>query len=67
MRAAEGGRLDQVRALLAAGADVDAELSHGHTALMLAAGEGHVEIVKVLLVALWKLNRVYQSSMLCPN
>jgi cytohesin len=40
-----------VRALLAAGADVDAKLSHGHTALMLAAGEGHLEIVKALLAA----------------
>jgi ankyrin repeat protein len=51
MRAAESGRLAEVRALLAARADVNASLRAGHTALMLAATEGHLEIVKALLAA----------------
>jgi len=51
MRAAESGSLAEVRALLAARADVNARLPGGQTALMLAATEGHLEIVKALLAA----------------
>lgn len=51
MRAAENGRVDEVRALLASGVDVNAKLGAGHTALMFAANEGHLEIVKALLAA----------------
>jgi uncharacterized protein len=51
MRAAEGGRLKEVRSLLASGVDVNATLGYGGTALMLAASEGHLEIVKALLAA----------------
>jgi ankyrin repeat protein len=38
-----------VQALLAAGADVNARGSHGRTALMMAAGYGYTEIVRILL------------------
>lgn len=52
MRAAESGNIHEVRALLKAGADVNAAWpTWGHTALMFAAGEGHLEIVKALLAA----------------
>ena len=52
MLAAGTGRVDEVRRLLATGADVNAKLEGlGVTALMLAAGGGHVEVVKVLLKA----------------
>ncbi len=49
MRAAENGRVEEVRTLLAAAVDVNARLGAGQTALMLAANEGHLEIVKALL------------------
>lgn len=51
IRAAESGRLREVRALLASGTDVNARAGAGHTALMFAANEGHLEIVKALLAA----------------
>lgn len=51
MTAAERGQLHRVRALLAAGAEVDARTSVSITALALAAGAGHLEVVKVLLRA----------------
>ena len=52
MRAAEAGRLDEVRSLLKAGADVNESLPGiGLTALMIGAGRGDLEMVKVLLAA----------------
>jgi ankyrin repeat protein len=51
MRAAEGGRLHTVRALLKKGADVNAKDIFGGTALMAAASRGHFEMVKALLSA----------------
>lgn len=51
MRAAEGGNINQVRALLQSGADVNEASGLGHTALMLAAGRDHLEIVQTLLGA----------------
>ena len=52
MRAAESGDIDQVRALIKRGADVNAAWPNWRiTALMLAAGEGHVAVVKALLQA----------------
>src|SRR5215216_848116 len=52
MRAAEGGNLVQLRALLDKGADVNHPAPPwGHTALMLAAGKDQLEVVKILLTA----------------
>jgi uncharacterized protein len=50
MQAAEGGNIDQVRALLQSGADVN-EARGSVTALMLAASRDHLEIVQTLLRA----------------
>ena len=49
--AAMKGNLDEVRALLASGADVNAPQGDGMTALHWAAENGRVEIVKTLLFA----------------
>ena len=50
MLAANTGRVDAVRALLAHGAEIDAtEPERGQTALMWAVVEGHTEVVKLLL------------------
>jgi ankyrin repeat protein len=52
MRAAEAGNPSDVRRLLKEGVDVNEKLDGiGLTALMLAAGRGHLEVVKVLLEA----------------
>jgi len=52
MRAAEGGNLVQVRALLDKGADVNHPVAYWSlTALMLAAGKDQLEVVKILLKA----------------
>jgi hypothetical protein len=50
LRAAEAGRTDEVRALLAAGEDPNRTDASGHwTALTLAAGAGHLETMRALL------------------
>lgn len=49
LRAAQDGRLSQVRACLAVGADVNAQTLEGWTPLMLAAIKGHTDIVRALL------------------
>ncbi|KAL4617467.1 KN motif and ankyrin repeat domain-containing protein 1-like [Arapaima gigas] len=49
MLAVSHGRMDMVKALLACGADVNAQDDEGSTALMCASEHGHVEIVKLLL------------------
>ena len=51
MLAAGSGRLDEVRSLLKAGAEVNRKGPLGFTALTLATGAGHLEVVKVLLGA----------------
>src|SRR6185437_3089757 len=53
MRAAEAGRVDEVRRLLQRGADVNEKLADvgGLTALMVAARRGRLEVVKILLQA----------------
>ena len=53
LRAAEAGRVNEVRRLLASGANVNATSSElgGLTALILASMRGHLEIVKLLLKA----------------
>ncbi len=48
MTAASTGHTETVKALLAAGADVNATSEKGGTALMGAAMEGHTEIVQLL-------------------
>lgn len=45
------GNLGNVKALLAAGADVNALSTRGISALIAASGQGHLEIVKTLLEA----------------
>lgn len=49
MLAVSHGRLEMVRLLLEAGADVNCQDEDGSTALMCASEHGHVDIVKVLL------------------
>ena len=51
MQAADDGDIDQVRALLRNGADVNEAKGSGHTALMLAASRDNLEIVQTLLRA----------------
>ena len=47
--AARAGELEQVRELIESGLPVDAEDRYGATALLMAAGNGHVEVVEWLL------------------
>jgi ankyrin repeat protein len=49
--ASAGGDLEQVRALLAAGAKADHQASSGYTALMGAARAGQIEVIEALLEA----------------
>lgn len=45
------GNLENVKALIAAGADINAVSAKGISALIAASGQGHLEIVKTLLEA----------------
>lgn len=49
MLAVSHGRLDMVRMLMEAGADVNMRDEDGSTALMCASEHGHTEIVKLIL------------------
>jgi uncharacterized protein len=49
--AARDGRVEDLRQLLAAGADVNAIDARGKTALMVASCRGHTEIVTALIAA----------------
>ena len=49
--AAYSGDIKEVKALIAAGADVNAKNNYGFTALMEAALMGHTEIAKALIAA----------------
>lgn len=51
LAAAHAGDADQLKTLLAAGADLAATNEDGETALMLAAHAGHLDAVKALLAA----------------
>ncbi|CAE7325157.1 unnamed protein product [Symbiodinium necroappetens] len=48
MRAAEDGRLDDVKDFVERGEDVNAKSKAGYTAMMWAASNGHLEVVKYL-------------------
>ena len=50
-KAAEAGNIEAVKQHLAAGADVNAKLDRGYTALHYAAHEGHKEIAQLLIAA----------------
>ncbi|MDH5726788.1 MAG: ankyrin repeat domain-containing protein, partial [Nitrospira sp.] len=50
-QAAGSGNVAQVQALLAAGADVNAKMPDGSTALMAASTNDHVVVVQALLAA----------------
>jgi len=52
----ETGNVEEVKRLLAAGADVNAMTKDGMTALMLASKNGHSEVVKLLLAAKANVN-----------
>ena len=56
INAAGRGDLSQVKALLAAKADVNDDAGRGITALMVASQNGHREIVQALLVAKANVN-----------
>lgn len=49
VKAATNGRIEEVRTLLQKGADLNAQVGHGYSALMLASGNGQEEVVKLLL------------------
>ncbi len=52
MHAARSGRVEAVRALAQAGADLDAQEGwNGQSALMWSAAEGHVPVVEILIAA----------------
>jgi len=55
--AARGGDVEEIKALIDQGLDIDCELKYGATALMLAAARGQDEVVRVLLAAGAKVNR----------
>jgi ankyrin repeat protein len=55
-RAVTGCDIESIRRLLRAGADVDARNKYGQTALMLAAHQGHSEVVEELVSAGANLN-----------
>jgi ankyrin repeat protein len=48
-QAAYHGDVVELRRLVAAGVNVDAQDAHGHTALIWAAGAGHAEAIKTLV------------------
>ena len=63
LKAASGGETEKVKALLKAGADVDAKDNDGWTPLMLAASRGHTDTVQALLDAGADVNAKGDSSL----
>ena len=58
IEAAENGDLDQVEFLIAKGADVDAEIRNGDSALHKASRRGHESVVALLCTSGAKVNRI---------
>lgn len=52
VKVAGAGKVEKVKELLDAGADVNAKNKYGDTALISASAESHTEVVKVLLDAM---------------
>ena len=51
IEAARDGKLNGVKKMIAAGADVNARDNEGFTGLIYASGEGHTKILKALIAA----------------
>lgn len=49
LNAAKRGELEEVKSLLARGADINARTGYNQTPLMLAAGKGHLDVVRLLI------------------
>src|SRR5271157_1133937 len=60
--AAEIGDVKTVRALIKAGADVNARDKHGWTALMIATANGQTDVVETLIKAGADVNAVDEDS-----
>jgi len=69
MGAAYNGDADEVLRILAMPCDIDAQDTHGMTALMYAALSGHNEVVKCLIEhkAVWNFSRSNVSRHLCTQ
>ncbi|HWB11463.1 MAG TPA: ankyrin repeat domain-containing protein [Pirellulales bacterium] len=66
LAAAESGKIDEVRRLIAAGATIEArdlrKATSGRTPLMLAAGQGHDDVIAPLLAAGADVNATDEPS-----
>ena len=62
-RAARDGNIEAVKQHLADGADVNAKLDRGYTALHYAAHEGHKEIAQLLIAAGADVNVKFDDSL----
>ena len=62
-KGAKIGDIEKAKALLAAGAKVNAINAHGETPLYRAAWEGHTEVLKVLLAAGAKVNAIHDGGL----
>jgi ankyrin repeat protein len=63
LNAAENGNLENVKTLLADGADVNSKNNHGINALDLAAQNGHEEIVEILILKGINVNALTQDGL----
>src|SRR5450432_4264876 len=49
VKAATNGKIEEVKTLLQGGVNINAQIEHGYSALILAAGNGQEDVVKFLL------------------